>query len=343
MKHLNKTNPWLSRISQTWAFSLKATTLLLLMFCITTSKAQTNPCGCTPTSTVYSYTYNDPINCPNGYIDVEFTMVQCGSSIGILFNQAVGYNPLAAYPNNFYPCNFQADYKVAQDKILSMYGAGNNITFTYSAACNAVVEMNYGNITCYTFPLEGPQTGQAIPYNLGIVNQTVECTGVSCCTTEWIFNATTNQYHQAPNYPVVNCTNSSPVLLATYKMQCLDRNGVQQNVKGTPGRVIAPCYSFCDPVSAAVMLKTNINDKFQPIPEQTNITLAPIPATSAVTFSDTKNINKITVYDVEGKKVLEQNTFEGNSIDISQLKAGVHFVHVFFNNASLRTIKIIKE
>ena len=59
--------------------------------------------------------------------------------------------------------------------------------------------------------------------------------------------------------------------------------------------------------------------------------------------SEIKNIYKIEIYDINGKKVMQQSTFETAKIDISNLNKGVLFVKVVFKDANMRTIKIIKE
>jgi hypothetical protein len=73
------------------------------------------------------------------------------------------------------------------------------------------------------------------------------------------------------------------------------------------------------------------------------LSLQPIPASDRIYFSSVDKISKIEVFDVNGKY------FEGNfsrsnkNYDISELKNGVYFMRVKFEDGNLRTLKFIKE
>ena len=71
--------------------------------------------------------------------------------------------------------------------------------------------------------------------------------------------------------------------------------------------------------------------------------LAPTLAHDYVTFSDTKSIEKIQIFDVTGKQVFEQSVFENNNLNISKLKDGVYNVRIYFTTTGIRTIKIMKQ
>jgi hypothetical protein len=218
------------------------------------------------------------------------------------------------------------------------------MTFTYPASCQAVAEVNYPPVTCYSFPLEGPGTGTGIPYTLGTQLQTVDCNGESCCKQNWIFNAATNQYSLEPNYPVITCDNSTPPPVGiNYSITCQDRTGAWVTYIGALTSITGPCYSFCDPATLSTFFTTTTTKEFKQIAPQTDLKIAPIPATDHITFSEIKNIYKLEIYDINGKKVMEQSTFESSKIDISILNKGIHFVKVIFKDANMRTIKIIKE
>jgi|DEB19_MinimDraft_2_1074335.scaffolds.fasta_scaffold03379_2 hypothetical protein len=325
----------------------KSILLLSIIFCfgITMLNAQSNPCNCVPTSTVlqYDYDFNDG---SGNHILVEFTLVQCNPNIGIIFNKGTGFkeNPLGLTPPPAFTGNLTTDYRAAQLAILAMYGGGASMTFTYPASCEAVAQVTYPSVTCFSFPLEGPSMGLAIPYTLGTLLQTVDCSGESCCKQDWVFNPNTNQYQLKPNYPVITCENSTPPLIgANYQMKCQDITGAWITYTGVLTAITGPCYSFCDPATLSTSFTTTNTKEFKQIPPQTDLKIAPIPATDHITFSEIKNIYKIEIYDINGKKVMEQSTFESSKIDISNLNKGILFVKVIFKDANMRTIKIIKE
>lgn len=318
---------------------------IILCFGINKLNAQPNPCNCVPTSTVI--VYNDILDGLGNHIEVEFTLVQCGPNVGIIFNKAKYYNvnPPCAFTYTFSPGEtYQSLYRNAQMAILAIYGGGANMVFTYPASCQAVAEVTYPQVTCYSFILEGPGAGTSTPYTLGTLLQTVDCSGETCCKQDWVFDPNTNQYKLKPNYPVITCENSTPPSIgASYSMTCKDMTGALVTYTGALTAIIAPCYSFCDPATLSTNFTTTSVKEFKQIPPQTDLKIAPIPATDHITFSEIKNIYKIEIYDINGKKVMQQSTFETAKIDISNLNKGVLFVKVVFKDANMRTIKIIKE
>jgi hypothetical protein len=316
--------------------------LLTIIFSNNSIMAQVNPCGCKPTSSILTTTVEVGGSGTGNFITVEFTMVQCDPNVGIIFNKATGFstNP----PYTYAGPNFILDYRAIQEGLLAQYGAGANMAFTYPAACQAVAEITYPPVTCYTFALEGPLAGQGIQYPLNRVLQSVDCDGESCCMQNWIFDPSTYQYQLEKNNPVMLCDASNPPPMGSnYTMTCQDRSGAWVTYTGALTSIIAPCYSFCDPGTLSTMFTTTSAKEFKAIQPQSDIKVSPIPANNHITFSEIKNIKTILVFDINGKKVLEQAIFDGNKIDISLLTKGIYFVKVFFKDASLRTIKIIKE
>jgi hypothetical protein len=63
--------------------------IALLFGVMFNARAQTNPCGCTPTSSIL--THHVDLGDDN-HISVEFTMVQCSPNVGIIFNKATFYS-----------------------------------------------------------------------------------------------------------------------------------------------------------------------------------------------------------------------------------------------------------
>jgi hypothetical protein len=70
------------------------------------------------------------------------------------------------------------------------------------------------------------------------------------------------------------------------------------------------------------------------------IKLFPNPAKDVVNFSNIKNLQSVTVFDITGKKVLESKKISNNQLNISALKTGVYLVNVVSDNI-LTTKKLI--
>lgn len=88
---------------------------------------------------------------------------------------------------------------------------------------------------------------------------------------------------------------------------------------------------------------TTGTNSFIPVGNPLDFNIAPTPAHDYVTFSDTKNIDKIEIYDMAGKKVIDQKTFDNNTLSVSNLSEGIYNVRVYFSNTTIRTIKIVKQ
>ena len=73
--------------------------------------------------------------------------------------------------------------------------------------------------------------------------------------------------------------------------------------------------------------------------ESSSIIVYPNPATDMVRFS-TKNINKIEIYDVAGKKVLESKS---GSVSVKTLENGVYIIKVISADNTMTTKRLIKQ
>jgi hypothetical protein len=117
-----------------------------------------------------------------------------------------------------------------------------------------------------------------------------------------------------------------------------------------------PCSSYCGPGSN-IYYKTDLSGKgmeeekeaadktgsFMPLPGALDFKVEPTLAHESVTFSTTADISKLVIFDMAGKKVMEQTSFDNGTINISQLQNGVHYIQVHFNTSEIRTIKIMKQ
>lgn len=75
----------------------------------------------------------------------------------------------------------------------------------------------------------------------------------------------------------------------------------------------------------------------------TKIIVFPNPTTATVTFKTEVNLlnEKISIYNLSGQLIAKKQINESNSVDLSELKAGVYFIQ--FNNKKINSFKIIKR
>ncbi len=352
----------------------KLTLFLLFAFALmSNSNAQTDPCGCTTTSTKLSYTYQVPSSmCINSngdqefaYVVINYTLVQCGPDIGIMFSSATFIAP-SCNLGYFNSSNINTAYRAAQQDVLDLYPTinGGIMDWVYPSGCISKAKVSWPpNITCYTFYPEGPKAGQ-VSYIYQLNDRTenlLPCDGENCCTFTYSYNVGTGRYSFISKTPDIVCT--SDLLLTTDTLRCFDINGIEQTYIGTVTSHL-DCESYCDP-AFNLLIKTDIDktiktigkentngilqntkngsNSFKPFPDPMDFKLAPTLAHDNVTFSDIKSIEKIVVYDLTGKQVMEQSVFENNNLNISKLKEGVYNVRVYFLNTGIRTIKIMKQ
>jgi len=344
--------------------------VLIMMFALAstfTTKAQTDICGCTTVTTHLDYLYYAGVDpCGNDcYIDVFYTLVTCGAESGIGFSYAlftIPYSPPCVTPF-FNSTNLTAWYRLAQQAVLDLYPTTNGgiMDWVYPAGCYSDARVDWPNVTCYTFYAEGPNKGKISSTNQLGPNtlELLPCDGQNCCTFKYTYSTTTGLYSFVSQSGDLPCTTDLTAMTDT--LRCLDINGVLQTYLGTITSHDA-CHSYCDP-SFNLMIRTdrpnnklnNNIDKispavnyldgnvFKPFPNPLDFNLAPTLAHDIITFSDTKEIEKIVIFDVTGKKIMEQSAFDNNTLNISKLTEGMYNVRVYFNNTGIRTIKIMKQ
>jgi len=74
-----------------------------------------------------------------------------------------------------------------------------------------------------------------------------------------------------------------------------------------------------------------------------NISIYPNPSVNYLIIDNITNNNlNISVFDITGKKVLQQNIINNNKVDISALQSGVYFIQILKQNEVVYTDKFIK-
>ena len=294
------------------------------------------------------------------YMVIQYDEIKCGNDVGVSFKTATIYDGRYNYINNqncpgpsdppyicnYNPSDFMYYYKLAQQKILKKMGGGV-LNWMYPSGCLSMATIQYPpGAACYTFYGEGPKVGQIS--GGGPLDQSLKllpCAGSNCCKFTAIYDSITNHLTYISIPPDVPCPVTLTILTDT--IQCRDINNMPVTYIGN---VISnsECTSYCNQ-ALGLMFKTgqtgkgNTQKQFQSLPDPLNFNIAPTLAHDFITFSDTKNISKIEIIDVTGKKVYEQTVFDNNTISISKLADGIHYVKIYFADTEIRTIKILKQ
>ena len=335
--------------------TIKLTILSIVLTLTAVNAFAQSPCvPCTPTKTreVLVYAINCeivPPNCnsgvansdhecdcsnPTDWIELYYYKVVCGNDVGILFDQAILHGSNVTI----------ADYRLAQQKVFNVNTNGSGLfSLMYSEGCQAMAEVKYPIGTkCYSLVPEGPNAGQLVMYDYDKDRtvQTIACPGSDCCKLDYVFDANTKSYHLQNISGGGACTSPAPNI-TTSSISCKDINGNPVTYTGQVN-FISGCETYCDE-SINTVYKTNNTKTFEPFSDQLNFSVLPTPANESITFNSTKQIGKIEIYDVAGKKLMAQNNFDNNTINISTLPKGIHVVRVYFTNNSIKSIKIVKE
>jgi len=344
----------------TWLRTLVGLALIgLMFFSFNPLLAQvTNPCGCTPQTTEKFYVH--ATECPNGapsnnkcfdangneeaptsFVVIEYTEVNCGGTISIQFKAAHFYGTKYSLPVGY--SNQSADYKAAQSALLASLGT-SVMSFVYPSGCQTLAEVSFPTPSpCYWFEIEGPNAGQIIGSidlgNPSPVLKLVPCDGENCCKLDYRYNTTTGRV-ELISFPSNQPCPVSPPPNGTIEQTCLDVNGNPVTYIGT---ITYPnsCESYCG-ADLNTLFKTTKKGKLMSF-DPNQLSLQPVPAAEKVYFNSTDYISKIEVFDINGKYYEGNFRRDEKNYDISELKSGVYFMRVKFEDGNLRTIKFIKE
>ena len=279
---------------------------------------------------------------PDEWVQIDYYQIVCPNGDTIIeIIRSFGVD--AGYSSNP-TLDIHANFKNRLTEAFNYYGlstGGGSLTILYPKGCMALSKVTYPPGTKCYYPMpEGPSTLVEYNYDNDRTVESFPCAGSNCCTLDYVWNAAQKRYlYVSPNAEII-CPGPTPNITTT-TLTCNDINGNPQTYSGTVN-FVADCKSYCDQ-TMNTQFRTSNTKNFEPFPDPFNVSISPVPANESITFSEIKNIRKIEIYDATGKKQLEQTTFDKSTINITTLSKGVHFVRVYFTEAGIRTIKIIKQ
>jgi hypothetical protein len=346
--------------------------LFIQLFSYNTN-AQSNACGCTPVTTTEFFMWvktctgapsckpipplQTDCNCgsPESYIILEFTKVQCGKDVGIMMSKEIFVGPDYNTPTIGQPTtpgssayNIGKDIISAREALIQYLGHTTALpsifSFVYPAGCKALSQVVYPSpALCYYRFREGPNVGQIsaiVDISKDPITELLPCQGDNCCKMNYSYDFVKNRLKLVSFQEILSC-DVPPPTVSTQDYTCPDINGNPVTYTGQV-QIIGKCESYCNG-DLSLLFKTSDTKDYEPLPNPLDFSISPVPAKDYLTFSTSENIGKIEIYSNEGKLIVKKAELINNTIDISKINKGIYFVRVYFNDASIRSIKIIKE
>lgn len=110
-------------------------------------------------------------------------------------------------------------------------------------------------------------------------------------------------------------------------------------VSQEPCELTCPRFVAPTPPSPLTSVKTDLSTH----DEKIQLTASPIPFSNFIQISSNKPIDKVVVYDMKGRKVLNATKIENGVLNTSEIKEGVYFVQVHFENNIVKSLKVVKQ
>lgn len=133
---------------------------------------------------------------------------------------------------------------------------------------------------------------------------------------------------------------SNPLILTVYDPITGGYNiVVGEVVNQEPCEVICPRIVTPNQPSSMAKFKSDLRTKEIDL----QLSVGPVPFNNFIDIISNSTIDKIVVYDMNGKKVLNSTNLENGKLNTSQLKSGAYYVQVHLSDNIVKSIKIIKQ
>lgn len=244
---------------------------------------------------------------------------------------------------------------VAINRLIGKVGnplQGNHEVY-FKGACYSLVKLSFPDGTFFTgVPDDSGKIDTFYLSSNTIVTQAIPCNDVCCKVTY--------------NWQIVTLNNGEtiskwvPISFEGDGGDCQSQpipdynnypNKIEAQFPGggtVTGSIISqePCELTCPrffapppPLSTLTSVKTDLVN----IVEKIQLSANPIPFNNFIQISSNKPILKAIVYDMKGKKILSTSKIENGELNTSELKEGVYFIQVHFEDNIVKSLKVIKQ
>lgn len=289
----------------------------------------------------------------SAYAILSMKITTCGQFSGVSFGSMSIVDNRAYYVANYgppdFPCNLPSPATIFRDiRARYIQSTGSQpMAWVYPIACLSMVQVEWpAGANLYYFPPEGPNMNVGVGGPLIKTTEFLPCNVQACCRYIVQYDSVRDRIRTIYSPDSIGC-NGARFTATTFTRSGLDSN--KRPVTYT-GKVVRadPCQPYCVLHPSFKVDTRPSRDQvtvtsFQAMPDPMDLTVAPTPAHESVTFSSMENIERIEISDFMGRRVATLSKLSSNTIDISKLEKGLHYVRVYFNNGELRTLKILKE
>lgn len=256
------------------------------------------------------------------------------------------------------PCKYSAQdaIAVATQKLLdSLNLPQGTMEATFRGSCYSFVKLKFPDGSFWTQPTDYGTVDTVFFSSGSNIGQRIPCSDV-CCKVKYkvetikLENGQTESTYVAISYSgdSLGCLKQDLPDYSKYpnKLTATIRDpntGATHTVEGTPiGQ--EPCKLSCPEYCLAhqeyrASINTGLSSQETPL----EFSAIPTLVNNFVRFKSSLPLQKVLVYDMSGKIVLNIKRLENNEINTSELKSGVYFLQAYFSENEVKTVKILKQ
>lgn len=268
-------------------------------------------------------------------------------------------NPSCTIPNPMSSADLKQASTDAINQLIGQIGnpSQGNYEVYFKGACYSLVQLSFPDGAF--FPGTPHDLGQIDTFYVSsgsTVTQAIPCNDVCCKVTyqwkvvtlsngetisRWVPISYEGDGGNCENQPMPDYNSYNPKLEATI----FDPNtGQYTTVTGTvvnqePCELTCPRFVASPPPSPLTSIKIDLSKADANI----QLSASPIPFSNFIQITSNKPLTKIVIYDMKGRKVMTLNKLENGEINTSELKEGVYFIQVYFDNNNVKSLKVIKQ
>jgi hypothetical protein len=308
------------------------------------------------------------------FVSIAYRLVTCNGNTDIIIEGYVFVNEEPYYSNCFPPFTtlgtcppWESDLQAAVSEAVGIFlGAGGPINpqqlttnVTFKASCYSAVSLQFPPRSFVVDSAFSDTAAARIDtfYFNGPVKVIVPCDDACCqvrfrlqqitltngeTTLKWVAVSSASIAEgnlcgaiAAPDY-----TSFNPKFEATYY------DPATGQAQTTTGNVInqTSCTTNCSGyVTAPQFILNTIESDKQLSAKPLELSVNPTLFDKFIQISTDQKIEKVVVYDIKGKLVLNEKELNQGKLNTDKLTPGTYYLQVYFDNREVKTIKVIKQ
>jgi hypothetical protein len=278
-------------------------------------------------------------------------------SLDPLFASLIAANIDCVWPNPGTPNSIRDAIADAISKFLNNVGnptVGDYDVF-FKGSCNSLVFLRFPSGAFITStPDDLGRIDTSYFNSSSTIAQPIPCSDACCKITYHWQMVTTNNGETISKWVPKSGTNNNDICepgmpdydLYANKMTAQVWDPISGTYITVSGTMInqEPCAPICNsilgtlPPGFTASIKSDVSAKYSHI----ELIASPVPFNNFIKIDCNIEVKGVVVYDMSGRKVMEENSLENGELNTSELKNGVYFLQVHFPSNIVKTIKVIK-